>query len=201
MAASNQCRGNDLVGLEEVFGVDLSTALKDFRAVSSPQDRATKWLAASVRQLTAARKVGAVLEAEPVVVSTGILRSLRDTERFWREVNEEFGLLGSTEVALLLGSRSGRSYAARLRSAGKLLAVKRMNKYLYPGFQFANGQVRPVISRLVAASKDLGKSESGVIVWLMSPTSYLNDRRPVDLLDSDPQKVLETARHAWGVEW
>ena len=124
-----------------------------------------------------------------------------DVKQFWTEVDEEFGLLTAAHVSLLLSSTPDQIDAAELWAAGKLFAVKREGAIQYPGFQIADGQIRPVIPRLVAVAKDLGILESSAIVWLCSPSSHLGDRRPVDLLDSDGETVILEARRAWGVKW
>lgn len=49
----------------------------------------------------------------------------------------DYGMLTSADVARLIGSeKSGRSLAADQHSAGKLIGIKRGNRYVYPGLQF-----------------------------------------------------------------
>lgn len=86
------------------------------------------------------------------------------TENVWRSIEQEFGLLSSSDVAGRVG-KSGRSYAHDRRKAGKLLAVKRGARYFYPGFQLdASGPV-PIIKSLADQAKRLGVREEITMLW------------------------------------
>lgn len=78
-------------------------------------------------------------------------------ENAWRSIDEEFGLPTGAEVAQRCGSTStGRSsYAADARRGGRLLAVKRLNRYLYPAFQLGPAGPLEVIVELKAAADQL----------------------------------------------
>jgi hypothetical protein len=135
-------------------------------------------------------------------------RAAQATENSIKAIDREFGLLTSVQVADLLGSSSkpdaARSLANDMRSRGELLYVRRLNKYLYPGFQFddALGRVRPVVKQLVELAAASGWDTEDAALWLCSPTTYFDDgSRPVDHLGDAPDAVLEAARRAWGVEW
>lgn len=53
-------------------------------------------------------------------------RALMATENVWANVEAEFGLLTSLQVAALTGSKkSSRSLAADQRAAGKIMGVRR----------------------------------------------------------------------------
>jgi hypothetical protein len=103
-----------------------------------------------------------------------------------------------------LGSRSTapRNLAVATRRKGALLAITRGNQTLFPGFQFgADGRPLPVIRILREFADEAHWSENGVVQWLCAPTTYLAGQRPVDLLASDPDRVVDTARRAWTVQW
>ncbi|PRY69063.1 hypothetical protein B0I08_103269 [Glaciihabitans tibetensis] len=158
-------------------------------------------LARTIRLQISSNGVMTALEQAPAVVSPEIASSLAETEIFWRQLSEEFGLLSSLEVAALVGAKTHRSYASDLRKAGKLVAVARTNKLLYPGFQFDGGAVRPVIKDLTEIAARHEKPERELIYWLCTATTYMpNDARPVDFLD-DPDLVAAAADQAWGVVW
>src|SRR5690606_27737672 len=72
-------------------------------------------------------------------------RALQVTENAYRRIGEEFGYLSSSDVAERMHAKSGnRQLANSLRREGKLLGVRRTNRYLYPGFQFDDqGQLKP----------------------------------------------------------
>lgn len=135
-------------------------------------------------------------------------RAAQAGENAVKAIHDEFGLLTSVQVAELLGSSSRqaavRSLANDMRGRGELLWVRRLNKYLYPGFQFDRvvGRVRPVVKSLLQLADANGWEPEDVVLWLCSPTTYFEDEsRPVDHFESDPEWVLELAGRAWGVEW
>ncbi|PPF50350.1 hypothetical protein C5B94_15445 [Clavibacter michiganensis] len=139
-------------------------------------------------------------QAEPL--PTGVVSSLNDTELFWRRIEAEHGFLTSVEVSEALGARPTRAYASDLRKAGRVLGLRRTNRYVYPGFQFQAGSVRPVVPRLIALGAEHDLDSRDVVAWLYRPTTYLRDpaHRPVDHLD-DPETVLDAAARAWAVAW
>lgn len=141
-------------------------------------------------------------------VSPAIARAAQATENSVKSIEDEFGLLTSAQVAQLLGSRSKttavRSLANDMRGRGELLAVRRLNKYLYPGFQFdrTQGRVKSVVSRLLQLADATEWESEDVVLWLVSPTTYFEDgSRPVDHIDNDPALVLDVAQRAWAVQW
>lgn len=135
-------------------------------------------------------------------------RAAQAAENAVKSIEDEFGLLTSSQVAQLLGSASTptamRSLANDMRGRGELLYVRRLNKFLYPGFQFDRsvGRVRPIVKRLVELAGASGWDLEDAVLWLCSPTTYFEDEsRPVEHLDAEPEQVLEVAQRAWGVEW
>ncbi|MBM7470846.1 hypothetical protein [Subtercola frigoramans] len=139
----------------------------------------------------------------PGTTSPAVARALQATENVWRDIEVEFGLLSSTEVAEMLSSRAAnRALASQLRVGGRLLGVRRLNAFLYPGFQFdsSSRRIKPVISPLVELARENSWAEEEVVLWLCSPSGYLRGDRPVDHLDSVEQ-LLAVARRASTVEW
>ncbi|KZC96349.1 hypothetical protein AWH51_03520 [Clavibacter tessellarius] len=133
---------------------------------------------------------------------TGVVSSLNDTERFWRSIEAEFGFLSSVDVSAALGARPNRAYASELRTAGRILGLRRTNRYVYPGFQFHAEAIRPVVPRLISLGRENGLESRDVVAWLCRPTTYLRGdaRRPVDHLD-DVELVVDAAARAWAVVW
>jgi hypothetical protein len=147
--------------------------------------------------------LGPALAEIEAPVSPQLARSVAATEKTWRELEEEFGLLSSLEVSELIGSRSpNRSYASDQRSRGRLIAVKRPGGLRYPGYQFDRSEhaIRPVMADLIRVAADAGRSEASLALWMVIPTGYLDGDRPVDQL-SDPDKVVEAAQQSFNVEW
>jgi hypothetical protein len=133
-----------------------------------------------------------------------LARAVQAEQNLYARIASEFEMLSATEVGRRMGSRSSapRNLAASARLAGRLLAVRRGTQILYPGFQLdEDGQPLSVIAALRQVALERGRSETGVVQWLCSPTTYLDGRRPVDLLHDDPQRVVELAGRAWDVAW
>lgn len=111
---------------------------------------------------------------------------------------EEFGALRSHEVAELAGSRAANraALANRWRAEGKVDAVAVGDELLYPGFQFTpEGRPRPVVgAALRLLRSDPHTTDWQAALWFTTPTGWLAGRRPVDLLDEDPDAVVEAAQ-------
>lgn len=144
----------------------------------------------------------------PDPVSPAIARAAQATENSVKTIEDEAGLLTSAQVAQLLGSRSmtpaARWLANDMRGRGELLAVRRLNKHFYLGFQFDRllGRVKFLVSKLLQLGDANGWEPEDVVLWLVSPTTYFAyGSRPVDHIDNDPALVLDIAQRAWAVQW
>lgn len=146
-------------------------------------------------------KLGPALEN--MEVSKQIAWAAQDTLDFSREIEDEFGLLSSVQVGELLGSESSnpRSLAQDAHKAGRVLALRRGRRSLYPGFQFVEHRILPGIKDVKVIGQEHGWSDRDLVFWLCAPTGYLGDRRPVDLLADDPERVVAAARQAFAVVW
>lgn len=111
---------------------------------------------------------------------------------------EEFGGLRSADVAELAGSRAANraALATRWRAEKRLTAVPVGDELLYPGFQFTSeGKPHPAIGRaLEALRSDPRMTDWQASLWFVGPNGWLGGRRPVDLLDAEPDAVAEAAR-------
>lgn len=118
---------------------------------------------------------------------------------------EEFGGLDSEGVARLAGSRSAnrRSLAQRWRSEGRIFGVEVKGKFVYPGFQFdpQTGNPKPAISRVLEAlPRHLLEGGWQLALWWDSAVDTLGFRRPVDVVDEQPDEVVSAAR-AEAADW
>jgi len=135
-------------------------------------------------------------------VPPGFARAMQASDNVWREIEAEFGLLTSSEVATRLGYKTPNRYVASdLRRKGYLLGVRRLNAYRYPGFQFRpDGTIHPVIRDLVTSSRAIGWSDSSLIIWLCSASrAFAGGGRPVDHLDD--QTLVTAAIDMLAVDW
>lgn len=163
-------------------------------------------LRASDRNIRAsAASLGGALAAVETYAEPALARAVQAEQNLYDRLDAEFGLLTASEAGRRLGSRSSapRNIAATERRAGRLVAIaRRASRPLYPGFQFGpDGAPLPVIAELRALADRHGRSESGIVQWLCSPTTYLDGSRPVDLLRAAPDQVLDLAARAWDVDW
>ncbi|AEF41964.1 hypothetical protein [Hoyosella subflava] len=161
-------------------------------------------LGRSVRNaMRSIRALGPAMHAIKEPTSPQLARAVQATENKWRAIDAEFELLTSRDVAAALGSRSSspRGFTADQRKAGKLLAIRWGNQYRYPGFQIRDGHVLPVIQQLISLADDSEWSPESLTMWLCTPTGWLSDKRPVDLLNGDPNAILDAARSEFTTEW
>jgi hypothetical protein len=148
--------------------------------------------------------LGEALASVAVYAPPSLARAVQAEQNLHLQIEAEFGLLNSTQAGHRMGSRSKtpRNLASAARNSGRLLAIQRGHSALFPGFQFDDqGQPLLVIAQLRRLGDDAQVDEVGILHWLMGPTTYLDDRRPVDLLLNDPEAVLSAAQSAWNVLW
>lgn len=147
--------------------------------------------------------LGPALTKLDTAATPSTARALQATENVWREVEERYKLLSSTEVADLLGAKNAnRAYASNLRAKGQILGVQRRNSYVYPGFQFnaRTHRIKPVIPLLLALAEELTWNVEDLTIWLSSPSGYYGGGRPADNLDAT-EEILTRARDEATVQW
>lgn len=183
--------------LEDRLIPELSSALRDHRLSPAVQIH----LAKLVERKAAVELWAETAERSSVAMDPGIAAMIARTDLFWRALEQECGLLTSTQAAEEVGAKATRSWASDQRKAGKLLAIERLNKLLYPGFQFHQGAVRPLIKRLTEIAKPHQLTDRDIILWLGTRTTYMHgEDRPLDHLD-EPDVVADAAARSWGVVW
>lgn len=113
------------------------------------------------------------------------------------EFERDYEVLAAEQVHALCGSsaRNRAALAARWRSERRIFGIPRQRRWLFPRFQFDEERGRPkaVIAATLAALGDaVGPWQTAV--WFTSENGWLDGRRPVDLLDRDPDAVVDAAR-------
>ena len=110
-------------------------------------------------------------------------------ESFLRDV----GLLDSSEVGELLGSeaRNRSAMASRLKREGKLFAVTFRGADLYPAAQIVDGEPSSAIPEILEVFTC--DSPWTVAVWLNAPSGWLDGEKPIELLATDPDRVVRAA--------
>jgi hypothetical protein len=114
------------------------------------------------------------------------------------ELLKEFGALTAEQVADQAGSTaSNRSaLASRWHSERRIIGVPWHGHTLYPAFQFRDGRPNPIVQRAGTILRNRGLRGWPLALWFTTPSGWLWDRRPVDLLDEDPERVLAAADEA-----
>ena len=108
----------------------------------------------------------------------------------------DYEVLEAEQVHALYGSRAKNksALAARWRAEGKIFAVEHESSLLYPAFQFdSQGRPRPVVADILSI---LAAKLSGwqLALWFVSSNGWLDGASPLDLLDDDPERVLDAAK-------
>lgn len=109
---------------------------------------------------------------------------------------QEFGALTSTEIADLAGSKAGNraALANRWRKEGRIFAMTHQGQTYFAAFQFdADGRPRPAIAEVLRVFGDDGGGWQTAL-WFTAANGWLDGARPIDLLDTDPQRVVDAAR-------
>lgn len=136
--------------------------------------------------------------AMPFLQSSQSPEALRQTKRnvdAREALLNEFGVLTSEEVHDLAGSRAGNksAMATRWRKEGRIFAIDHRGRTYFPAFQFDNaGRPLPAIAKVI---EHLGADETGwqLALWFITNNGWLGGRRPVDLLESEPEAVVDVA--------
>ena len=104
-------------------------------------------------------------------------------------------LLHAEQVHALYGSsaKNRAALAARWRSDRKIFAIEHQGRLLYPAFQFDEvGRPKAVIGKVLdALGRRTGPWQTAI--WFTTPNSWLDRRKPVDLLEREPDRVIDAA--------
>ena len=97
-----------------------------------------------------------------------------------RAILKEFGTLESGDYE-------------RLKDERKIFTVTHRNATYVPSFQFdEKGRPRPAVAKVIQI---LGKDTSdwGLALWFTAANGWLDGKRPVDLLNDNPEEVVQAA--------
>lgn len=149
----------------------------------------------------AGRDVGALIEARmetgqpgPSPILEHVRRNAQARDAF---IAQWGGLLTSLEVAELAGSAADNKaqIAHRWRKEGRIFAVEHRGQIYFPALQFdaATGRPLDVVAGLI---KTLRRYYDGwaLALWFAGAHGWLDGKRPVDVLGSDPVQVLDAAK-------
>lgn len=83
----------------------------------------------------------------------------------------------------------------KLKQERKIFTVTYRNATYVPNFQFDDrGRPCPAVARVIQI---LGKDTSdwGLALWFTAANGWLDGKRPVDLLQNEPEEVVQAAEH------
>ena len=146
-----------------------------------------------VEELAKAMTPDIAVPSPPVV-----LQARRNAEARTRLLTE-FGALTAAQVAELAGSeaRNTSALAGRWRREGRILALDHHGTTYYPSFQFdAEGKPRAVVADVLQWLSRPDMTSWQQTLWFTTANGWLDGRRPVDLLDDQPQTVIAAATEA-----
>lgn len=143
----------------------------------------------------AEEKIAAALEAAPSVPSASYLRSMRDHEELWRDLEQEYGVVTTAEYGQKHSTAGNIStYASRHRAAKKIVGVRRQGTIVLPAYQFDESlRPLPAMETVIRTLDMNGWNEDSICLWMAAPTGWLDDRRPADVIRTDPEAVKRAA--------
>ena len=161
---------------------------------------ARKALAGSTRPAARRRRLEAVVDAmlPEAVPSSAEAWHAQQNAQARVELLREFGALTAQEVADLAGSHAANrsALASRWHSEDRIIGVAWHGRTLYPGFQFRDGRPNATVARAAVRLRERGLDGWALALWFVTPSGWLWDRRPVDVIDEDPERVLTAAGEA-----
>jgi hypothetical protein len=139
------------------------------------------------------------------VPSQAVLEQARRNADARSRFLDEFPAVASGDVADLVGSRSRNraALAHTWRKQGRIFAVAVGREQRYPLFQFdpEAGEPKSQLQQVLRALRTAGLKGWQLALWFAGPLAELDDRRPVDLLDKEPELVLEAAEAVEDIPW
>ena len=139
------------------------------------------------------RMIEAMMPLTPVPLPVEVLQARRNAEAR-EKMFREFGALTSAQVGERAGSKSPNraALAHKWKSDGRIFSVPHQGANYFPGYQFdGEGQPLPVIAEVIRILHALSPWQ--LALWFTSHTGLVGDRRPVDLLTTEPARVVRAA--------
>jgi hypothetical protein len=125
-------------------------------------------------------------------VATGEEQHLDKDSLAWRKAfASQYECLTAEAVADESGNtaKNRSAIASRWALERKIFSIRYENKTLYPKFQFKDGSPIPAIAKVLELFPDHFTGWD-IAFFFTSPNSYLDGKKPVDLLKTDPEKVV-----------
>lgn len=176
----------------------LTEVLIELSASRALLDRLQRELESPVEAITIDDNVAAIIAPPtPLPAETDASAARRaDLAGEWLDARDVSQALGSS-------ANNTNQLASRYRKEGKLLGVwiRHERAYRYPPWQFAAGQPKPQVRRLLSMLRGhngvAGPADTSgwlEIEWLYAAHALLDGHTPADLMDNAPDRVVEAAR-------
>ena len=118
----------------------------------------------------------------------------------WLEIRSQFfhdhESVSGCEFGRLTGiqARSGSSRSSEWKRAGRVFSVSDGSEERFPLFQLEDGHPMPVVADVLSVFGER-LTPWQVAIWFVSANAWLGDwRRPVELLRTEQDRVVEAAR-------
>lgn len=146
------------------------------------------------------QKAGVADQTEGVRLQALGLAKLRE------QLVHDYPMLSAADVARMSHSQSENPSATvgRLKRSRQVFALPLGGSFYYPAIQFDldTGKPKKIFADLIATFGPQSANpinpipDTGwtIFIWLTSNCEFLGEKRPIELVDSDPSKVLEAAR-------
>jgi hypothetical protein len=124
------------------------------------------------------------------------LRQVRRNAEARTQLIQEFGALTGNQIGEEHSQAQNRhALAARWRKEGRIFGVPYRGQTLYPAFQFdaLSGKVKPSTRAVLAQLPRDRMSDWECALWWTAANGWLGGRRPVDVLDHEPEAVVAAA--------
>jgi len=112
-----------------------------------------------------------------------------------RRFMSEWPSLTSKQVHEGSGSKGKNAAltASRWRRQGKVFAIPFRNVDRYPAFQFSDGRPKDIVAKIL---KEVAEQRTPwqIAFWFVAENGWLDGRRPIDLMDAEPDLVIGAAR-------
>jgi hypothetical protein len=121
----------------------------------------------------------------------------KDSLEWRRNFVSRYECQGAEAVADESGNtaKNRSAIASRWTTEKKIFSLRFENKTLYPKFQFKDGNPIPVVAKVLELFPDHYTGWDKAF-FFTSSNSYLDDRKPVDMLRTDPERVVSVV-HAF----
>jgi hypothetical protein len=162
-------------------------------------DQVTQFALWAVHDKQVTERLVKAMFTQTTVSSAAVQQARRNAEAR-QELIDEFGLLEAEELAEMVGSKAKNrsATASRWLTERRVFAVEHLGRRYFPAFQFgADGRPRAVIKRVVEVFEPYGLDGWELALWFTTVTGWLDDKRPVDRLSTNPDDVVAAAQHTF----